>query len=141
MTAQAVPPVPGNLPFVDGRGYLTKEAFSHLNCARKRSGGQVDKVEAAYKTAAGAVPQGTEVVATGGVQGGGQLGGNVGLTLYVAVTSVANLPTTTALSPGDFAYALDGCKPGESSGSGTGVPVFWSAGGWYSACSGTVVAS
>ena len=140
MVAQAVPPVHGNTAFVDKEGRLTTWAFNLLNKLLDRTGGPTsDKVDAAHQLGMNAVPQGTEVVAGGGVQGGGKLGGNVGVQLYVAVTSVANLPTGTALSPGDMAYALDGLKPGESSGSGTGVPVFWTEGGWYSACSGTVV--
>ncbi len=55
--------------------------------------------------------------------------------------TVADLPTSS-VSEGCSAYATDGLKPGESSGSGTGVPVFYSANGsWYSMCAGTVVSS
>ena len=33
-------------------------------------------------------------------------------------------------SEGQFCYCLDGCKVGESTGSGTGVPVYFSNGSW-----------
>lgn len=56
--------------------------------------------------------------------------------------TVAELPTSTSLvAEGSMAYASNGCKPGEATGSGTGVPVFYSSGKWYSSCSGTVVSS
>lgn len=76
--------------------------------------------------------------AAGGLQKGGPLGGNVALTLYRSIDAAANLPAS-AISEGDWAYALDGRKPGEGAGAGTGVPVFWSQGGWISACSGAAV--
>jgi len=90
--------------------------------------------------AAGAVPASRGVVAAGGLQGGGTLGAEVGLSLYSAVTTVAALPTT-GNSVGDFAYAADGRKPGESAGAGTGVPVWWDGAHWYAVCSGAVVAA
>ena len=56
--------------------------------------------------------------------------------------TVAELPTSNLLvTEGSMAYASDGCKPGEATGSGTGVPVFYSSEKWYSSCSGTVVTS
>lgn len=60
-----------------------------------------------------------------------------------SVFTVATLPTSSSIvAEGSIAYASDGCKPGEASGSGTGVPVFYSKDGkWYSSCSGTVVTS
>lgn len=45
----------------------------------------------------------------------------------------------TSIGDGCTAYATNGCKPGEESGSGTGVPVFFSNGSWYSIPSGAVV--
>lgn len=59
--------------------------------------------------------------------------------------TVSNLPNATGvpgLTSGCVAYATDGLKPGESSGSGTGVPVFYSADGtWKSSCSGSTVSA
>lgn len=46
-----------------------------------------------------------------------------GLAGYV----VSSLPAGTE---GDFCYATNGCKVGEGSGSGTGVPVYFSQGAW-----------
>jgi hypothetical protein len=77
------------------------------------------------------------VVAGAGLQGGGQVGPNVGVSLYAAVTAVAMLPT--AANAGDWAYATDGRKTGEGSGAGTGVPVWWSNTGWYAVDSGALV--
>ena len=105
-----------------------------------RTGGQSDKVDAAHALALAAVPKGTEVVAGGGLKQGGGLGGNVAVTFYVARSAAAMLPTTS-LDEGDWAYALDGLKSGESSGAGTGTPVWWSAGTWFAVWSGLAVAT
>ena len=104
-----------------------------------RLGGQTDKAEAAYSAASAAAPATTEVVAGAGLQQGGQLAGNVAIELYAAMTDVASLPTSANV--GDWAYALDGCKAGEGSGSGTGVPVWWSQTGWYAVDSGALVSA
>jgi hypothetical protein len=138
MTAELLPRPNYNQPFVDKTGTLSAWAEVFVRQVYNRLGGAVDKVDAAATTAAAAVPQGTEVVAGGGLQVGGSLGGNVGVSLYVSVDALANLPTT-GVQDGDWAYALDGRKPGEGAGAGTGVPVVWSNGHWYSACSGAVV--
>ncbi len=119
-------------------GRLTPYGDAFLRSLFARTGDASDKVEAAHALASAAVPQGTEVVAAGGLQNGGALGGNVGLALYRTKDAAANLPST-AISEGDWAYALDGRKPGEGAGAGTGVPCFWSQGGWLSACSGAAV--
>ena len=107
-----------------------------------RAGSRFDKIEAAHSIATAAAPQTTQVVAGGGLQVGGALTGNVGLALYRAVATVASLPTT-GLTDGDWAYAQDGLKPGESTGAGSGVPCFWSTvagtGGWYAVTSGALV--
>jgi hypothetical protein len=139
MTAQPVPPATWAQPISDGRGVAHTWFRNLVDALWQRTGGQVDKVDAAASMAASAVPQGAEVNALGGLQNGGQLGGNLGLTLYSTSVAVADLPSGTELSQGDWAYAVDGCKPGEGSGAGTGVPVFWSAGNWVSACSGATV--
>ena len=67
------------------------------------------------------MPQTRQVLGAGGLQNGGGLDVNLGLTLYRSIDALANLPTV-AISEGDWAYALDGRKPGEGSGAGTGVP-------------------
>lgn len=85
-----------------------------------------------------AVPTTRTVAAAGGLQGGGALAADVGLALYRVVVPVARLPLG-GNAPGDWAYAVDGCKPGEAAGSGTGVPVFWSHSAWFSACGGVPV--
>jgi hypothetical protein len=121
-----------------GTGVLTRYGYALVSALFNRVGGQSDKVDAAHALALAAVPQGTEVVAGGGLKQGGMLGGNVAVVFYVARAAAASLPTT-AMDEGDWAYALDGRKPGEGAGSGTGVPCFWSAGAWISACDGAVV--
>jgi hypothetical protein len=139
MTAQAVPTLNIGEAIVEPKsGRPTDYFFRAWQAIVARTGGETDKVDAAHALASAAVPQGTEVVAAGGLQNGGALGGNVGVTLYRAVGPLANLPTT-AIAQGDWAYCLDGRKPGEGAGAGTGVPVFWSAGSWISACSGAAV--
>jgi len=125
-------------PIVDGRGLASGPFRTLLLAIYQRIGGQSDAVDAAMTLAAGAAPQATLVVAAGGLQAGGDLTGNVGLALYAAVTTAAALPVT-GLADGDWAYALDGRKPGEAGGAGTGVPVFFSGGAWISVCSGAMV--
>lgn len=47
---------------------------------------------------------------------------------------VANLPTSPTATEGAMAYATNALKTGETTGNGTGMPVFWSAktgGGWF----------
>ncbi|HEY3797151.1 MAG TPA: hypothetical protein VGL58_02275 [Caulobacteraceae bacterium] len=119
-------------------GRLTPYGDAFLRALLARTGGSADKVDVAHSLATAAVPQGTEVVAAGGLQNGGALGGNVGLALYRTKDAAANLPTS-AVGEGDWAYALDGRKPGEGAGAGTGVPVIYSQGSWISAYSGAAV--
>jgi len=140
MVAQAVPQLNFRLPLVDAGGLATPRFQQWAVSIHARTGGSVDKVEAASATAAAAVPQTTQVVAGGGLQVGGALAGNVGLALYAAVTTVADLPAT-GMAEGDFAYALDGRKTGEGVGAGTGVPVWWSNGAWVAIDSGAAVAA
>jgi hypothetical protein len=143
MTAQSVNTPPWRLPMVDGVGRVTSAWQWWFVQMFDRTGGTTDKVDAAHTAALGAVPQSTEVVAGGGLQIGGALGGNVALALYRAKAVVANLPAS-GNSEGDWAYALDGRKTGESPGNGSGVPVWWSTpagvGGWYTD-SGSAVAA
>jgi hypothetical protein len=142
MTAINVPPIDPSLALVDpASGRPTRYGERVLRGLWGRTGGAVDKVDAAHVLARDAVPQGTVVAAAGGLQVGGALGGpkggNVGVALYAAVTGVALLPA--GATEGDWAYAVDGRKPGEGAGSGTGVPCFWSGAAWISACSGAAV--
>ena len=143
MTAQSVNIPPWQLPMVDAGGKITASWQWWFTQMFDRSGGTVDKVDAAHVAALGAVPQSTQVVAGGGLQIGGALGGNVALALYRVKDRVASLPTT-GNSEGDWAYAVDGRKSGETSGGGTGVPVWWSTpagvGGWYTAAGSAVTA-
>jgi hypothetical protein len=138
MTATNAPAIDPSLPIVDpASGTLTRYGERVLRGLWGRTGGAVDKVEQAHAIASAAVPQGTIVAAAGGLQMGGELGGNVGIAFYLAVTGVSLLPAHAA--EGDWAYAVDGRKPGEGAGSGTGVPCFWSDAAWISACSGAAV--
>ncbi len=134
MTAQPLPQLDFSRPIVDGRGYATRSFQGWVDGADARLGRRFDKVEDAHATAYSAAPQSTQVVAGGGLAGGGALGGNVGLALYVAIAPLASLPTT-GRAEGDVAYALDGRKSGEGAGAGTGLPCYWSTvggtGGWY----------
>jgi hypothetical protein len=134
------PPPRFALAMVDGEGRATRWFRDLVEGLWHRSGGSADKVETAHALAAAAVPRGTQIVAAGGLQYGGALGGNVGLSLYVAVAAAAELPTAK-VAEGDWAYALDGRKTGEAPGAGTGVPCWFSAGAWYAADSGAVVGS
>jgi hypothetical protein len=138
VAAVQLPAAAYKLPFVDKSGRLSDWAQTFVEQLAQRTGGKVDKIEAAHALATAAVPKGTEVVASGGLQVGGALGGNVALTLYRTRDAAANLPTV-AIGEGDWAYALDGRKPGEGSGAGTGVPVTYSQGTWISTYSGAAV--
>lgn len=139
MVAQAVPRLNSNEPIVEpGSGQATDYFYRLWQALVSRTGGESDKVDAAHTLAIGAVPQGTQVVAGGGLQVGGALGGNVGVALYAAIALTAYLPTTGVVE-GDWAYALDGRKPGEAAGAGTGVPVWRSRSSWYAVSSGAVV--
>lgn len=142
MTAQPLLSPDFAKPATDGQGFLTGWFKAWVNAMDARVGGRNDKVDAAHAAALAAVPQTTQVVAGGGLQAGGSLTGNVGLVLYAAIGPLASLPTT-GLAEGDVAYALDGLKPGETTGNGTGAPCWWSVvggtGGWYAFGSGALV--
>jgi hypothetical protein len=97
--------------------------------------GIADALNAAQQQASAAAPNTLNIVPTGGLQRGGPLSTDVGVSLYRTMTTVAQLPMT-GNSTGDWAYALDGRKPGESSGTGTGTPVFWSVSSWICVSSG-----
>ncbi len=56
----------------------------------------------------------------------------------LATYTVAALPAGLA---GQMAYAINGRKPGEGSGAGTGVPVIYTNSAWYSFFSGAAVAA
>jgi len=139
MAETQVPRPPFATPLLTG-GVVSLKWQTWFLAVWNRLGGQTDKVEAAYSAASAAAPATTEVVAGAGLQQGGQLAGNVAVELYVAMTDVASLPTT-GVNVGDWAYALDGCKVGEASGLGTGVPVWWSRTAWYAVDSGAVVSA
>jgi hypothetical protein len=120
-------------------GQLTPYGYRVIKGLVDRTGGAAsDGVAAAAGLAAAAVPQTRQIIAAGGLQLGGDMSGNIPVTLYVAIDGVSNLPTS-GLTVGDWAYALDGRKPSEGSGAGTGVPVFWSNASWISVCSGAAV--
>ncbi len=140
MTAQAVPEPDFTQPFVDGDRFLTRWARHFLTGLYNRVGQDQDKVDVAHTAALAAVPQGTQVVASGGLAIGGALGGNVGVALYKVVTNVAGLPTVNNL--GDWANAMDGRKNGEGAASGTGTPVYWDrSGAWKTLDTGATVAA
>ena len=92
----------------------------------------------ALALAQAAVPGERRVIAAGGLQVGGALASDVGVAFYKIKTTVAQLPATTTAA-GDWAWALDGRKPGEGAGAGTGVPCFWSNGAWIAVTSGAAV--
>ncbi len=140
MGAIFVPPPPLKQPVVDAGGRITAAWQAFCVALYGRTGAAADKVDLAHAAAVGAAPQSTRVVAAGGLQVGGDLSQNVGVALYRAMTAVAMLPAT-GNSEGDWAYALNGRKPGEGVGAGTGVPVFWSAGHWVAVTSGATVAA
>ena len=128
---------PFKTALTDAKGFVTRAWEPIIQSIFSRLGGQVDKVEAAYQIAQAAAPATAEVVAGAGLSGGGEVGSNTALSLYVAQAAVASLPT--ASQEGDWAYAIDGRKVGEGSGSGTGVPCWWSNGAWIAVDSGTPV--
>jgi hypothetical protein len=139
MAATPISAPPFGVPLTDSQGYVSRAWQPVLQALFQRTGGNFDKVEAAYAASQAAAPGTAEVVAGAGLQGGGQVGPNVGLSLYLARTDVASLPTSAA--EGDWAYALNGRKTGEAAGSGTGVPVWWSNGHWVAVDSGAAVAA
>ena len=102
--------------------------------------GWLTSLLAALNTAADlaskAAPASVNIVASGGLQRGGSLADDVGVALYRAVKPLAQLPMS-GNAPGDWAYAVDGRKPGEPTGAGTGIPVFWSVTAWFAVTSGT----
>ena len=100
----------------------------------------VESLNAAAQLATAAAPARLNIVPTGGLQRGGSLQDDVGVALYRAKATVDQLPMT-GNTAGDWAYALDGRKPGETDGGGTGVPVFWSASAWFSVTSGYQVSA
>lgn len=72
---------------------------------------------------------------------GQTLAGGIAVLSAPPIYTVAGLPAAAA--NGAFAFASNGRKPSEGSGSGTGVPVFFNPGTmtWFSYCSGAAVAS
>jgi hypothetical protein len=130
-----LPQPPFHLPLTDRDGFVTTgwQPFVQALFEQRLA------VSEALSTAQAAAPGSAEVVAGPGLQDGGAIGGNVAVSLYAELTSVALLPTMA--QEGDWAYALDGRKPGESGGAGTGVPVVWSNMAWISAYSGAAVAA
>jgi hypothetical protein len=139
MAAEAIPRPSFNLPIVGKDGRASVWFGYWIDAVRDRLGGDVDKVDAAYQTAKAAAPQSRQVVAVGGLQAGGSLTDNVAVTFYVKIGPAASLPTL-GLNVGDWAYATDGCKPGESTGAGTGAPVWWDiSGAWFAVTSGAAV--
>ena len=117
-------------PIVDANGYATKPFGDWMRA--------VTTAVNASATPAGTVPATRNVVTAGGLHGGGPLSADIGLLLYKVSSSVAALPTLGNAN-GDLAYALNGRKPGEGAGVGTGVVVFWSGSAWYAVTSGAVV--
>ncbi|HEY2051205.1 MAG TPA: hypothetical protein VGH03_17840 [Caulobacteraceae bacterium] len=139
MAPAPLPSPPFSVSLTDAQGIVSRAWQNWLQSVQNRLGGQSDKVDAAYQAAKGAAAASAEVVAGAGLQGGGRIGPNAALGLYLAVTSVANLPTSAG--EGDWAYALDGRKAGEAAGSGTGVPCWRSNGAWMAVDSGAAVAA
>ena len=130
----SVQPFNFSQPLVDREGFATKPFRDLINSV-------TTQLNAASTLATNAVPNTRRVVSSGGLKAGGALTGDVGIALYRAFASVANLPTT-GNAIGDWAYALDGRRTGQGAGAGTGVPVFWiAANQWIAADSGAVVAA
>ena len=144
MASQPVPPPPLNIPLIDAKGYVTRPWQAFFQGLYNRVGGSFDKVSAASILAAAAVPSTAQIVVGPGLSVGGDFGsGNVGISLYKVVTTVALLPSM-GNARGDMAYAKDGRKPSEGVGTGTGVPVWWtpgSPGSWIAIDSGIAVAA
>ncbi len=137
MTATPLPPPPYAQPVQEG-GRLTQAWMVWFRKLYDRTGGASDKVEAAHALAAGATPRTTQVLGVGGLQVGGALSDHVAVALYRTMAVVASLPLA-GNAEGDWAWALDGRKPGEGAAAGTGVPCFWSNGQWIAATSGAAV--
>ena len=117
---------------------LTGDGGRPTPCFQSWLNGLVGALNSTAALAKTAAPASLNIVANGGLQRGGPLSGDVGVALYRAVKPVAQLPTT-GNAPGDWAYAVDGRKPGEAAGQGTGVPVFWSVTAWFAVTSGAQV--
>ena len=115
-------------PIVDANGYASKA----LQVWMKAVATAVNATAGVY------VPTTRRVVGSGGIKGGGPLSDDVGLVWYRMVGAVSALPTT-GNAIGDFAYALNGRKPGEGAGAGTGVPVWWNGAAWFAVTSGAAV--
>ena len=139
MTATFVPAPPIKEPLVDSRGFVTLPWRNHFLRRHEQAGSSADKIDAAHSLAVAAVPQTTQVVGAGGLRSvGNDLSGNVGVVFYRIITTVALLPTS-GNTDGDWAYGVNGRKPGEGAGAGTGVPVFWSHRAWVAVTSGATV--
>ena len=124
-------PFNASAPVTDRSGGATPVFRSWMEQVRKA-------LNAASALAGGAVQGTTNIVASGGLQVGGATGAEVGVALYRAYATVAQLPSTGA-KDGDWAYAKDGRKPGELAGAGTGVPCFRANGLWNAVTSGVAV--
>lgn len=138
MTAVRVPAPQFGQAAVDPSGVDTPGRKTFLQQVYNRLGGAVDKVDQALQAGLGSAPAARKILAGAGLSGGGDLTADFAIRLYVATTSVAALPTTD-IQPNAQAFALNGRKPGESGGAGTGCPVIWTNGAWYSLFSGAVV--
>jgi hypothetical protein len=138
MSTVMLGPVPRIL--VGPTGAPTQEFSAWLQALRNRTGGAADKVDAAHVTAGGAASAAVQIVALGGLHAGGDLSGNLAVVLYRAHGAVADLPIAGS-AEGDWAYAVNGRKASEAAGAGTGVPVWFSQGGWYAVDSGLAVAA
>jgi hypothetical protein len=80
------------------------------------------------------------------VMGGTVSGGGANATLPQFTVPLLPWPVTFAQLPvmhvqnsGCMVFCMNGRKPGEAAGAGTGVLVFWSSAQWISVCSGTAV--
>ena len=117
-------------PLVDADGFASKPLRDWMAAVA----GAVN----AGATATGSVPSTRNVVTVGGLHGGGALSADIGVRLYKVLTIVASLPMSGNAN-GDMAYALNGRKPAEGAGLGTGVVVFWSRTAWIAVTSGMAV--
>jgi hypothetical protein len=140
MTATRLPPPPFNTPLLEAGFVSSAWQFFVTALYNIVYEDGADKVEAAHAAAQASVRQSTQVIAGGGLQVGGQLSDNVAIALYRVKAAVAALPRA-GNAEGDWAYAINGRKPAEAAGSGTGVPCFWSNGAWVAATSGAPVAA
>jgi hypothetical protein len=140
MTSTRSPAPPFKVPLTDASGQVSRAWQAFIQALYERSGGSIDKVDAAHTAALAAAPRSARVFGVGGLHAGGDLSGDVAVALYRAVGTVASLPTA-GVADGDWAYAVDGRKAGEAAGAGTGVPVWWSGGRWFAVDSGAVVAT